>query len=98
MTPLEHAITHYIDARTEAEHWQGICSDRMKTHGRRHPEVLDMLAHRRLSRKCLRFARCQLEDALKEWCPYQNALADYERTHVPPTAQVFANLARLVVQ
>jgi hypothetical protein len=99
MTPLERAVTHYIEARLEDERWEAICTDWMKVHGRgiwreRHPEDLDKLAHRRFSRKCLRIARCQLEDALEDWCPFKSAFEGV----VPPTVQHLADLAKTVVQ
>jgi hypothetical protein len=78
----------------------------MKTHGRRHPETLDMLARRRLSRHCLRAACCQLTSVLEDWCPFE-VIMDEERNNpdVPTsrrnilqTAQHLADLARLVLQ
>jgi hypothetical protein len=106
MMTLEQAITNYIEARTEAEHWQGICSDWMKAHGRRHSYTYTLLVHRRLSRHCLRIARCELADTLENWCPFE-VIMDEERNNpdVPTsrrnilqTAQHLADLARLVLQ
>jgi hypothetical protein len=36
MTPLEYTITRYIEARSDAEHWQALCVDWLKTNGRGH--------------------------------------------------------------
>jgi hypothetical protein len=99
MTPLEQAITRYVEARSEAERQQIVCSDWMKMPGRGHSYTYDMLAHRRLSRKCLRTARCQLESALEDWCPFETIMNDERNNHdVPTTAQHLADLSRLVVQ
>jgi hypothetical protein len=95
MTPFEHAITRYVEARSEADHWQIACSDWMKTHGRRHSYTFNMLAHRRLSRHCLRAARCQLEEALENWCPYE-AITDDECNNYTP--QHLTELVKLVLQ
>jgi hypothetical protein len=98
MKPLEHAITRYVETRSEADHWQIACSDWMKTHGRRHSYTFNMLAHRRLSRHCLRAARCQLEEALENWCPYQTIMDDERSNYVPHDAQHLADLANSVIQ
>jgi hypothetical protein len=64
MTPLEYTITRYIEARSDAEHWQALCVDWLKTNGRGHSHTFDMLAHRRFSRKCLRIARREEDNAM----------------------------------
>jgi hypothetical protein len=76
-------------------HWQILCK---QIHGRSHHEIFEMLTRRRLSRKCLRVARRQLTDALENWCPFESAFVEAERLNVPPTAQIFADLAKLVTQ